>query len=73
MTLFAVQSRVALGDAIEAVSSDGDARAIVADLLINRGDPRAVTVALAPRRRGPAIEGVVALIVATSDSPSVAT
>lgn len=66
VTLFSVQSRVALGDAIEAVAMDGNARSLSAQLLINRGEPRTVQVALAPRRRGPAIDGVTILILATN-------
>lgn len=66
VTLFSVQSRVALGDAIEATAADGATRAVAAQLLINRGDARDVTVAIAPRRRGAAIDGVVALVVAAS-------
>lgn len=64
VTLFSVKSRVVLGDAIEAVAADGTTRAVTAQLLINRGDTREVTVAIAPRRRGAAIDGVVALVVA---------
>ena len=66
VTLFSVQSRVALGDAIEEVALHGGSRSLAAQLLINPGEPRTVSVALAPRRRGPAIEGVTALIIATN-------
>ena len=64
VTLFSVKSRVALGDAVEAVAVDGVTRAVTAELLINRGDARTVTVAIAPRHRGAAIDGVIALVVA---------
>jgi len=66
VTLFAVQARVALGEAIEAVMDDATPRRVTADLLVNRGDPVAATVALAPLSRNAATTGVLALILATA-------
>jgi PAS domain-containing protein len=63
VTLFAVESRVALGDAVEAVIAQGAPQCLSAELLMNRGEPRPVTVALAPLHRGAAIQGVKALII----------
>lgn len=65
VTLFAVQSRVALGGALEAVIAQATPQCLSADLLMNRAEPRSVTVALAPLHRGAAIQGVKALILAT--------
>jgi PAS domain-containing protein len=64
VTLFTVQSRVGLGNALEAVIAEAAPHCLSADLLMNRADPRAVTVTLAPLRRGAAIHGVQALILA---------
>ena len=66
VTLFAIQSRGHVADLIAAVSEDGEPRSGLARLLTDAGEPRQVTVAFAPRRRGAAIDGVVALILATN-------
>ncbi|QDZ07240.1 hypothetical protein FPZ24_06900 [Sphingomonas panacisoli] len=66
VTLFSIQSRSAVTDLIAAVSEDGEPRSATAGLLTEAGDPRQVTVALAPRRRTTGIDGVVALILATN-------
>ena len=64
VTLLAIGSRVAAGEAIEAVIAEGAGRALHADLLVNRGDPLAITIGLAPLRDGArviAVRAVVAL------------
>jgi len=66
VTLFSIQSRGAVADLIAAVGGDGEPRSGTARLLTDAGEPRQVTVAFAPRRRGAAIEGVVALILTTN-------
>ena len=66
VTLFSIQSRGEIADLIAAVSADGAPRSATARLLTDAGEPRLVTVALAPRRRSTAIDGVVALILATN-------
>jgi len=63
VTLFSIQSRGAVADLIATVSDHGESRSGSAHLLTEAGDPRQVTVALAPRRRGDTIDGVVALIL----------
>ena len=60
--LFDVGSRVGVGEAMDAVLSDGVARAVTANLLINRGQPLAVRVAVSAVRGAAAIEGGLALI-----------
>ncbi|MEO5493395.1 MAG: hypothetical protein ABIR08_05145 [Sphingomonas sp.] len=64
VTLFSIQSRGGVADLIAVVSEDGEPRSGTARLLTDAGDPRQVTVAFAPRRRGTTIDGVVALIIA---------
>ncbi len=66
VTLFSIQSRSDVADLITSVAEHGEPRSGVARLLTDAGDPRQVTVAFAPRRRGTAIDGVVALILATN-------
>ncbi|MEO5937403.1 MAG: hypothetical protein ABIQ43_00160 [Sphingomonas sp.] len=66
VTLFSIQSRGAVAELIAAVSEDGEPRSGAARLLTDSGDPRQVTVAFAPRRRGAAIDGAVALILAVN-------
>lgn len=67
VTLFAVQSRVALGEAMEAVIADAAPRRLSADLLINRGAARTATIALAPVSRRGIATGVLALITAPAE------
>lgn len=64
VSLIEVGSRVAVGDALETALSDGVPATADAALLVNRGAPLPVRVALAPRRRGAAVDGVTALLVA---------
>lgn len=66
VTLFTIDSRVGVAALIAAVEDDGEARSGNARLLTDAGEPRPVTVSFAPRRRGAAIDGVVALILATN-------
>lgn len=66
VTLFSVQSRGGVADLIAAVGEDGEPRSGTACLLTDAGDSRQVTIAFAPRRRGTAIHGVVALILAVN-------
>lgn len=66
VSLFAIPSRAVVADLIAAVEADGVPRSAPARLLTDSGDPREVKVALAPRRRAAAIDGVVALILATN-------
>lgn len=63
VTLVELASRVALGDAIEAVIADGDPRWLSATLLVNRAEPRPVRIGLSALRRQLAIDGVVAVVV----------
>ena len=63
VSLFSIGSRGGVADIITAVADDGEPRSGPAQLLIDSGDPRAVTVAFAPRRRKTGIEGVVALVL----------
>lgn len=64
VALFAVQARVALGEALDQVMADAVPRRIAADLLINRGDPRPATVAIAPLSRKATATGALAIIAA---------
>ena len=64
-TLFTIESRSGVAALIAAVAEDGAPRSGAAQLLTD-ADPRPVTVAFAPRRRGATIDGVVALILATN-------
>jgi PAS domain-containing protein len=66
VSLFSIQSRAGVADLIAAVGEDGEPRSGTARLLTDAGDPRQVTVAFAPRRRGAGIDGVVALILAVN-------
>lgn len=66
VTLFAIPSRGDVAGLIAMVGADGEPRSGTARLLTEVGDPRHVTVSLAPRRRGDAIDGVVALILAVN-------
>jgi hypothetical protein len=66
VTLFSIESRGAVAELITMVGGDGAPRSGTARLLTDAGNPCPVTVALAPRRHGKAIEGVVALILATN-------
>lgn len=65
VALFDVTSRVAVGDALEATLATGEARAVTAHLLVNRGAPTPVHIAISPRRRGTAI--VAALVIVTAN------
>jgi hypothetical protein len=60
--LFDVGSRVAIGEAMDAVLSDGVARAVSGNLLINRGQPLPIRIAISAVRGAAAIEGGLALI-----------
>lgn len=60
--LFDVGSRVGVGEAMDSVLSDGVARSIDAKLLINRGQPLPVRIAISAVRGTAAIEGGLALI-----------
>ena len=60
--LFDVGSRVGVGEAMDAVLSDGVARSVSANLLINRGQPIAIRLAISAVRGAAAIEGGLALI-----------
>jgi hypothetical protein len=62
VTLLAIGSRVAAGEAIEAVIMTGAERALHADLLVNRGDPLAITIGLAPLREGARVVALRAVI-----------
>jgi PAS domain-containing protein len=64
VSLFTIGSRGDVADMIKAVTADGEPRSAPARLLIDSAEPRAVTVALAPRRRKTGIEGAVALLLA---------
>jgi PAS domain-containing protein len=64
VSLFTIETRGAVADLIAAVTADGEPRSGPARLL-TEGEPRDVKVAFAPRRRAAAIDGVVALILAT--------
>ena len=66
VSLFTIETRKSVAGLIAAVEQDGEPRSGPAQLLIDSGDPHRVTVALAARRRGAAIDGVVALILATN-------
>lgn len=65
VTLFTIETRSQVADLIAAVAADGEPRSGAAHILTD-SDPRPVTIAFAPRRRGDAIDGVVALILATN-------
>lgn len=60
--LFDVGSRVRVGEAMDAVLSNGVARAVPANLLINRGQPLPVRIAISAVRAAAAIEGGLALL-----------
>lgn len=62
VTLFGIGSRVAVGDAIEAVFAGELPPPVVADLLTDADGPVPVRLGLAPLRRGLAIGAVVAAI-----------
>ena len=64
VTLFTIGSRGGVAELIAAVGDDGEPRSGTARLLTDSQRPARVTVAFAPRRSGPAIDGVVALILA---------
>lgn len=64
VTLFDVASRVAVGDAIEAVIADGVPRAARGLLLVNRAAPRPVRIGLSRARRNLAPDGVAAILIA---------
>ena len=59
-----IGARVALGAAIERALAGEAPPALAARLLVNRADPVAVRIGLAPLRSGATVEGAVALIVA---------
>lgn len=61
--LFEVGSRVAIGEALDGVLADGTARTLDARLLINRGDPASVRLAISAMRGTAAIEGGLVLLV----------
>lgn len=62
VSLFAIGSRVTLGDTIDMLLTQGGQSAVQASLLVNRGDPLAVRVGLAAIRSGAAIAGIAAAI-----------
>jgi len=62
VTLLAIGSRVAAGEAIEGVITEGKSRMLHADLLVNRGDPLAITIGFAPLRDGARVTAVRAVI-----------
>jgi len=66
VSLFAVQSRVALGDAVEAVMTDAAPRRVTADLLVNRSDTRPAIISLTALGRTGAATGALALLILTS-------
>lgn len=66
VSLFAIGSRVALGDTIDMLLTQGGQSAVQALLLVNRGDPLAVWVGLAAIRQGAAITGIAAAIAVTT-------
>lgn len=71
VALAEIGARVALGDAIERVLTDGGAEALDCTLLVNRAPPVPVRIGLAAIRNGMAIDGasaVVALRPATGAS-----
>ena len=61
--LFEVGSRVAIGEMLDGVLTDGTARALDAKVLINRGEPQRVRVAISAVRGTSAIEGGLVLLV----------
>lgn len=63
--LFSVASRVAVGDAVETVFTAGAAMTLEAELLTAASGPLAVTIGLAPLRRGLVTTAVVAIIAKT--------
>lgn len=65
VALSEIGGRVALGDALERVLTEGSVEALDMLLLVNRSAPLPVRVALAPVRTGLAIDSAVAVIVAT--------
>ena len=62
VTLFAVASRVAVGEAMEQVLSDGRPRALRVELLRNRQPTIAIRLGMAARRCGAVREGVVGIL-----------
>lgn len=60
--LFDVGSRVGVGEAMDAVLSEGVGRAVAAIMLVNRGQPLPVRIAISAVRGGAAIEGGLALL-----------
>lgn len=61
--LFEVGSRVAIGEALDGVLADGKARTVDAKILVNRGDPVRVRIAISAVRGTSAIEGGLVLLV----------
>ena len=64
VTLAEIGARVALGNAIELALAGETPPPLDASLLVNRADPLAVRIGLAPVRGGGRIDGVVAIIAA---------
>lgn len=64
VALAEIGARVALGQAIEQALSGETPPPLAASLLVNRADPVAVRIGLAPIRTAGPIEGVAAIIVA---------
>lgn len=64
VALFDLASRVAIGDALESIIADGATRTVAALLLVNRGEPVPVRIALSACRHGPVIAGVLVLVAA---------
>lgn len=61
--LVALDARHALGEAVDALLSGGEARRIATRLLIEGGEERDSLIALAPIRNGSAIEGTVFSVI----------
>ena len=62
VTLAEIGARVALGEAIEAAMAGETPLPVDARLLVNRADPVAVRIGLAPLRQGTATDGAVAIL-----------
>ena len=65
VALAEIGARVALGEAIEQAMAGETPAPLHVSLLVNRADPVAVRIGLAPLRIGATVEGVSAIVVAT--------
>ncbi len=61
--LVALDARRAMGEAIDALMSGGEARRVATSLLVEGGNERDSVIALAPVRNGSAMEGAVFTVV----------